>query len=249
MSAGATFDDVADVAEAVAACPRPLLLATDVDGTLAPIAPRPEQARLAPDALGALLRLADLDGVEVAVVSGRSLDELVHQFALPPSLHLVGSHGAEMEHSSALDDAEGELLASVVATLDGIAATTPNARVERKPFAAALHVRNATPDDASAALAAARAAFATQRWVHVHEGHQVYEVAVRHHTKAIALAQLRARLHPAGLVFFGDDLSDETAFEALAPGEIGVKVGPGPTAATYRLATPADVVGVFEMLS
>ncbi|MCU1500854.1 MAG: otsB [Ilumatobacteraceae bacterium] len=247
--AGEGFDEPADIVEAILALPRPLLLATDVDGTLAPIAARPEQARLAPGALDVLLRLAARDDVELAVVSGRSLDELLHQFGLPPSLHLVGSHGAEMEHGAPLDDNETALLGGVTDALAEIAATAPGARVEHKPLAAALHVRGTTPDDATRTIAAARAMFGADSRVHVHEGHQVYEVAVRPATKATALAALRARLGPGAVAFLGDDRSDETAFVELGVDDVGVKVGSGPTAARYRLATPSDVVQVMQLLA
>lgn len=243
------FHEPVDVAEAIIECPHPLLLASDVDGTLSPIAGRPEQARLAPDALAVLLTLAGRADTEVAVVSGRPLTDLAGQFGFPPTLHLVGSHGAEIDHNDPLTDAERAALDDVVAALAGIAATTADARLELKPYAAALHVRGVTPHDASLALAAAREHFADDDRVHVHEGHQVYEVAVRHTTKATALATLRARLQPAAVAFFGDDRSDETAFVALGIDDVGVKVGPGPTAARWRLGTPADVVAVLAHLA
>jgi len=243
------FHDPIDVAEAILGCGRPLLLAPDVDGTLSPIAGRPEQARLAPHALSSLLTLAGRAGTEVAVVSGRPLHELVGQFGLPPTLHLVGSHGAEIDHGEPLDDAEQAVVDDVVAGLTMIADAVAGARLEHKPYAVGLHVRGATPEDASRAVAAARERFADDERVHVHEGHQVYEIAVRHTTKATAMAALRARLQPAAVAFFGDDRSDETVFTQLGSGDVGVRIGPGPTAARWRLGTPADVVDVLVRLT
>ena len=248
MTDDTSFDDPEDVAEAIVRLPRPLLVATDVDGTLAPIAPRPEQAHLAPGALDALRALAAC-GVELAVVSGRSLAELRSQFGLDGIGHLVGSHGAESAHAVPLDQEEQSTLDAVVAVLEAIVAATPGARLERKPMAAALHVRGTTPDDAREALDAARAVLGSDVRVQIHEGHQVYEVAVRHVTKAGALAELRAALSPAAVAFLGDDRSDETAFATLGDGDVGVKVGLGPTAARWRVAAPADVVDVFRRLA
>lgn len=250
MTAGETaevFERPDDVAGAIAGLARPLLVATDVDGTLSPIAPSPRAARLAPGALDALRALASLD-VTVAVVSGRSLAELRDQFGLDGVGHLVGSHGAESAHAVPLDHDERAMLDGAVAVLDAIVAATPGARLERKPMGAALHVRGATPGDAAEAIDAARAVLGSDARVQVHEGHAVYEVAVRHVTKAGALAELRAELQPAAVVFLGDDRSDETAFAALGPGDLGVKVGTGPTAARLRVAAPADVVEVLRLL-
>ena len=60
---------------ALAAAPQ-LLLCTDYDGTLAPLAPRPEQARLLPGASDLLYRLAALADTRVAIVSGRARGNL-----------------------------------------------------------------------------------------------------------------------------------------------------------------------------
>lgn len=244
-----SFDRPDEIVDVLAASPRPLLLATDVDGTLAPIAPRPEQARLAPGARSALTALASRPGVEIAVISGRSLAELRDHFGLADVGRLLGSYGAEAEHVAALDDEEAELLAAATTTIEALAAETPGARVEHKPVAVALHVRGATPDDARRAVDAARALFADDGRISLHEGHAVVEIAVRHVTKAMALAELRAALAPATVAFLGDDRADEAAFAGLAAGDVGVKIGPGPTAARWRVADPTDTVAILAGLA
>ena len=239
------FDDPAAVAHAVVACPRPLLVATDVDGTLSPIVESPLQARLLTGAGAALDALAATDGVDVAVVSGRSMAELTGQFGLSHHLHLVGSHGAETASTRRATEVEQATLADVIGVLERISAHVPGARVERKPLAAAIHVRSCAPADADDGLRRARASFAGRADVAVHEGHQVYEVAVRPTNKAAAVLALRERLKPAAVVFIGDDTSDETAFETLRPPDIGVKVGPGVTSARFRVAAPTHVLHVI----
>lgn len=243
------FDDPDEVADAICGCPAPLLLATDVDGTLSAIVESPAQARLMAGARDALDRLAAAGGIDVAVVSGRSLAELTDQFGLSATLHLVGSHGAETEHAAPPTEAERIALAVVTADLDRLAAHVPGARVERKPLAGALHVRSCTPADAHDGLVQARALFAGRADLAVHEGHQVYEVAVRQTNKASAVMALRDRLRPASVVFLGDDTSDETVFETLRPPDVGVKVGPGPTSARFRVAAPQHVIHVLEAVA
>lgn len=243
------FDDPDVVADAVAGCPRPLLLATDIDGTLAPIVESPHQARLLTGARGALDNLVAIDGVDVAVVSGRSMAELTDQFGLSRRLHIVGSHGAETDAAPSATEDERAALAGVIAELERIATHVPGTRVERKPFAGALHVRSCSPSDATKGLHRARTAFAERLDVAIHEGLQVYEVAVRPTNKAAAVLALRRRLKSSSVVFLGDDTSDETVFGDLRPPDIGVKVGPGATTARFRVASPVHVLHVITAVA
>jgi trehalose 6-phosphate phosphatase len=43
-------------------------------------------------------------------------------------------------------------------------------------------------------------------------------------------------------------VTDETVFTRLQPGDVGVKVGEGDTAAEYRVGTPEDVTELLETL-
>lgn len=247
------YDDPRALAAVVAELPAPLLLCTDIDGTLSAIAPTPAEARLldgAADALRALSRA----GLDVAVVSGRSMAELVRQFELPRSLHLVGSHGVELEQSTPRTEEEGQLLDRVDAILAEIVARHPGSSLERKPFGSALHVRQCSADDADGALRAAHEAVDDIDGVRALPGHSVYEVVVREMNKVGALEVLRARLDPAAVVFVGDDQSDEMVFTSFAAApdaavpSIGVKVGAGATTAAHRLRSPDDVLAFLHTL-
>lgn len=243
------YDDVAAVAHALAHLGRPLLLGTDVDGTLSPIVARPDDARLAPGALDALSMLDADPSVTVAVVSGRPLVELVGQFGLPTTFHLVGSHGAEFGTSVSLDAGEQGRLDEVRRILGGVAADTPGAHLEEKPVAAALHVRGVEADLAPAALARARADLSEVDGITVHNGHCVLEAAVRVVNKTVAVALLRERVAPATVVFIGDDASDEAVFASLTGADVAVKVGPGATVARWRLSSPLAVVELLALLA
>jgi trehalose-phosphatase len=248
--------DPVELARLVADAPRPWLIASDVDGTLAEITPQPSQSRLAPGALEALLDLQEMNGVTVAVVSGRSMVELVEQFELPAHLQLVGSHGVEFDGSEARTDLESERLATLRGSFADIAAATPGAHVESKPFSVALHVRNADVEVGDDALRAATILADGLTGTTPHPGKRVLEVAVRRATKAAALDRLRTVTQPATAMFIGDDASDETGFESLLQQRadgcidtvITVKVGEGPTRAEHRLAAPDDVVRFLAAL-
>jgi len=169
-------------------------------------------------------------------VSGRALDVLRELSGMPDSVHLVGSHGAEF-NTGFTQTVDTALLAEIVDSLTEIANRYPGAAVETKPASAALHVRNASAADGEAALAAAREA--GKQWAaEPTEGKAVLEFAVVTTSKGSAIDVLRERDDATAVVFLGDDVTDEKAFARLRDGDVGVKVGPGPSAAQYRVGSP-----------
>lgn len=231
--------------EAAARVPR-LLVTSDFDGTLAPIVDHPGDARPLPEAGRALIELAGLPATEVALISGRALRDLRVLSSMPDAVHLVGSHGAEFD-SGFSHDIDTALLATITETLTAIAADRPGVTVETKPASVALHVRNASDDDGEAALAAAWEA--ASGWdAHATTGKAVLEFAVISTDKGEAIDILRAEHDAAAVVFFGDDVTDEKAFHRLTDADVGVKVGPGDTAATHRVSSPDDVAAALQVL-
>jgi trehalose 6-phosphate phosphatase len=222
------------------------LVASDFDGTLAPIVNNPADARPLAEAAVALVELADLPSTASALISGRALDTLRSLSSMPESVHLVGSHGAEFA-SGFSHDIDESLLQTMFDTLNAIAAERPGVTVELKPASVALHVRNASADDGQAALAAAREAAAS--WdAQATEGKAVLEFAVISTDKGEAVDILRDQHNADAVVFFGDDVTDEKAFRRLRESDVGVKVGPGETLARYRIETPDDVAAALEYL-
>ncbi len=226
-----------------------LLVTCDFDGTLAPIVNNPEDARMLPAAASALTALTGLPDTEVALVSGRALGvlrTLTGFSGIGPAIHLVGSHGAEFDTGFA-HDIDEDLLARITAELNEIAAGRPGVTVETKPASAALHVRNASADDGAAALSEARRA--SQNWdAHITAGKAVLEFAVLKTSKGEAVDILRDRTASTAVLFLGDDVTDETAFVRLRHGDVGVKVGPGETAARFRVESPDDVAETLGYL-
>jgi trehalose 6-phosphate phosphatase len=223
-----------------------LLVASDFDGTLAPIVNDPSSARALPNAAEALVALAELPRTSVMLVSGRALATLRELSALPSTVHLVGSHGAEFDtgFENAIDT---ELLERITTELNAIAAGRPGVTVEAKPASVALHVRNAGADDGAAALAAARAA--SESWAaELTSGKSVLEFAVITTDKGEAVDALRAQTGATAVVFFGDDVTDEKAFRRMRESDVGVKVGQGDTLAAYRVDAPDDVASALEYL-
>jgi trehalose-phosphatase len=240
-----------------------VLLALDFDGCLAPIVPDPDDARPLPEAREALHRLVQAPGTTVALVSGRSLDALRRLAAPPPRALLVGSHGAEYAGATASDDADGDgpdgparhLLRRVIDAVARIVEEHPGTTMETKPTAAVLHTRRADRPEAEAATAAALAGPATWGGVHAMRGKEVVELSVTDVTKGTALRRLRAVAGlvagGGGVLYAGDDVTDERAFAVLDDdaGDITVKVGNGDTAARHRVADPQAVAVLLQELA
>jgi len=50
------------------------------------------------------------------------------------------------------------------------------------------------------------------------------------------------------VLYIGDDVTDEDVFSDLRPGDLGCKVGDGPTAATQRVRDPDAVILLLTTL-
>ncbi|KDE99368.1 HAD family hydrolase [Mycolicibacterium aromaticivorans JS19b1 = JCM 16368] len=241
-------EDLRRALSQVARAPQ-LLVASDFDGTVAPIVANPADARPLPAAADALAALATLQSTNAALISGRALRDLKILSGAPGDVHLVGSHGAEFDADflDAIDDAARARLAELEHTMTSLARRYPGASIEVKPVSVAFHVRNAVPEDAQKALD--EALNAVRDWdIHITEGKAVREFAVIDTDKGAALEQLREQLDATAVVFFGDDVTDEKGFKRLTGGDVGVKVGPGQTLARYRVDSPDDVATALGYL-
>ncbi len=224
---------------------RPLLVASDYDGVLSPIVPVPSEAVPQPGVAEALARIAEADGVTLALVSGRGVADVQGVSGLRGPYRWVGSHGAEFDAPVAPEIAEQR--DARAARLAPLVAAVPGARLEVKPAAVAVHVRQVADRAAAAALLADTAALAdpalTQK-----PGKEVLELALTAADKGSVVRRLRDEAGAAAALYLGDDVTDEDAFRAMAPGDLTVKVGDGETAARFRVADPAAVVELLDEL-
>ncbi|MBY6349356.1 trehalose-phosphatase [Rhodococcoides corynebacterioides] len=234
----------------IARVPR-LLVASDYDGTMAPLVSDPQKAFPHPESVRALRTLAGLDHTDAAVISGRALRDLAILSRLPVEVQLVGSHGSEFDAGfvTELGDDAKALLERLIAELRSIAAQGEHITVETKPASVALHVRNADPEVGERALTAVRDGVAQWDGVQVTEGKSVIELAVIVTDKGQALDILRHRGGASAALFFGDDVTDEKAFRRLHGPDIGVKVGPGDSLAQYRVESTEDVAAALAFLT
>lgn len=232
-----------------------LLVALDFDGTLAPEVDSPEKARALPEAVDAMRRLAAAPRTRLALVSGRALASLLEVSEAGADVLLVGSHGVEFrldEPGAGLPLAPDEVVrvGALRRALDAVVDELDEVWLEAKPAGFALHTPLASAEVAERAQAdALAAAEAAVEGVTVRRGKNVLEFSVRSATKGEAVDQLRRYTQADAVLFAGDDVTDEDAFQALLAHDVGVKCGPGETAATFRVDAPEDVAHVLATLA
>lgn len=235
-----------------------LLVALDFDGTLSPLVDEPMSARMTPRARAVVDRLAGLPRTVVALVSGRSLGHLreIAEHTDDSPLWLAGSHGAQLwvpgEGTQSTPDDDGDLaLRDRLRTdVETATASMTGVWIEPKEFGFGVHTRTADDETARAARQLADDAVATgaPQWRR-RTGHDILEFAFRHEGKDGAVDTLRERVGASAVLFAGDDVTDEDALRGLGPGDLGIHVGGGDTAATLKVADIDAFVDVLEAVA
>jgi trehalose 6-phosphate phosphatase len=235
-----------DAALAALAGRRPLLVASDYDGVLARLRDEPSAAVPEPGVAEVLGRLAGIDGVTVALVSGRGVADLRTTSGLSGPFRWVGSHGAEFD--GPLTGELADRRDALAARLEPVVARTAGARLEVKPASVAVHVRQVRDRDLAARLLVDAGALADSSLT-MKPGKDVLELAVTDADKGTALRRLMAELGAVAAIYLGDDVTDEDGFRALHPDGVTVKIGDGPTDARYRVPDPAAAIAVLDRLA
>jgi len=220
-------DPVARLAEE----PARAAILLDVDGALAPIVPRPEDARVPPETQDELRRLHGRYAL-VACVSGRAGDDAGRVVGVPELVY-VGNHGLELEPESAV---WGRRLLAFIADVDW-------PELEDKGLTAAFHYRNAPDQDAARAQLEEIAARARKAGFVARFGRKVLEVLPPlKANKGTAVRRLLAERSLERALYAGDDTTDLDAFRALEPLELGVRVAVASPEGPRELAEAADLV-------
>jgi len=250
-------DNRAALLARIAAAPS-LFCGLDYDGTLAPLAPTPDDARPLPGTDALLHRLAARRGTRIAIVTGRAIAN-VQRFLDLDRAYYIGIHGLEIrrpgepiDYSSA-GRAARAILPTLVNRLRAQLGDSAGLLIEEKGAAVALHFRLASAAEgevAQATLAALVAELETAgEPLELLRGHEVVEVRPRGVDKGRALCELLAANAPDALpLYIGDDQTDEDAFHALPEEAITIRVGAAnvETCARHRLADPAEVQAFLE---
>lgn len=207
----------------IVADPAGTLLALDFDGTLAHIVDDPAAARGHDQALQALGRLGPHLG-RIAIVTGRPVHQVVELggFLRRPGMErlvVCGQYGAERWDAADGTPPPSQLLAPVRAALDALpsvlaAAGEPDARIESKGLAVAVHTRG-LDDDAQTRLIEPLTDLAARCGLVVELGREVVELRLGGWDKGLVLEGLVDEFGLRHVVFAGDDLGDVPAFDAV----------------------------------
>lgn len=220
----------------------------DLDGTLVELADSPNGVEVDAGLPALIERLRRNSSGALAIISGRSLDDLDRLFR-GRRYPAAGQHGFERRDAAGQRSAylsSGRGLDQARHRLERIAARHPGLEFEDKGASFALHYRRAP----HLAAFAHRSARMVQRGLGpryaVQPGKRVVEVrpAGRNKGSAIAAFMLEAPFAGRTPLFIGDDRTDEYGFAVVNRfGGYSVKVGSGRTAARWRLPSVEAVIG------
>lgn len=238
----------------------PLGILADLDGTLIPFVPSPDEARLNDAGIAVLRELVSLPGVTVAIVSGRTRDSLERLLSEVPGILLMAEHGGWRRATGAwqpISEPEPHVLEALERELDVLAARHVGALVERKTWSVTFHYRRVRASERDEALIETAATI--DAWLTTHpgferlDGSEVLEVRPVRMNKSVAVPWVRdlAGLG-ARLIALGDDVTDEDMFRALGPGDEGVRVGSQTgrgSAARWQLLKAEHTLGFLRWIA
>lgn len=203
-------------------------LLLDIDGTLADFTLNPKDSVI-PNSTLAVLQKIQSYGVNIAIVTGRSLVE-ARQMLSPMTLPIAATHGLEI----AFDEGDDKTNSASVDTIELAAirqaiiqSCTPynDFIVESKPYSVALHFRQ-NPALANAAYTVMAEALKNyDNWV-LKPGKYVWEAVPKGINKGTAILTLIEKMQTDGNIcpiFIGDDLTDEAGFMAVQGESVSIK--------------------------
>jgi trehalose 6-phosphate phosphatase len=195
------------------------LLALDYDGTLCPIRRTPRAAVLSAHTRALLEQVCAL--YPVAIISGRSVENLTSLLGDLQPEYVVGNHGLEpgprLTRAAKQVAQARQRLSHHVAPMRGV-------ELEDKRYTLSLHYRRA-PDSTKARRALLELAHRWAPALRRVEGKKVLNLIPLGGDKGRALWRLLRRANRGRALFVGDDLTDEDAFKLPRVKVMSIRVG------------------------
>ena len=220
-----------DLLARLAEDPARAALFLDVDGVLAPIVARPEDARVPDETREELRRLNERYAL-VACISGRAGADARRVVGVPDLVY-VGNHGLELDREAA---GWGERLQQFLADVAWPA-------TENKQLTASLHYRGSQDEAAARAALEDVKARAEREGFVARFGRKVLEVLPPLDVhKGTAVRQLVAERNLSRALYAGDDTTDLDGFRALDGLDVSVRVAVASHESPPELREAADLV-------
>lgn len=233
-----------------------IVLLLDYDGTLRPIARRPQDAGAGPRLLGLLRRLEKIRGLTSVIVTGRTITSIRGLLPLR-NTWFVGVHGAEIcrgfGKSRWLVDT-GETRTAIRHVVRALRPHMDSGyTLEDKRVAVSMHYRLAPPESIQRMCALFRrlgAPHVEKGLFKFNSGKGVIETipAKAHKGLAVDAFCLKQSRRKIFCMAFGDDETDEDLFRSVKSRGIAVAVGRRPSRAEHRFHDPADVCRFLNLL-
>lgn len=235
-----------------------IYLFLDYDGTLAPIAHTPAKAVMPENTFNMLRRLSKDPNCKIAIVSGRSLEDISRRVGLEDIVY-VGNHGFEIkgagiEFKVPLSSKHRKTIVAIKSMLEKKLSSISGVLIEDKGFSVSLHYRLADARDFPSIRKGARSVlipYIDHKDVIVKTGKMVFEIMppIAWDKGKAVLWLLKKQKSIMGKdkknsisIYIGDDTTDEDAFRALGNKGITVFVGrPKRTRARFRLRGASEV--------
>lgn len=234
-----------------------LALCLDFDGTLAPLVEHPDDARLPSETRRYVQRLGDNPAVDVAVISGRALEDVRSRVDVD-GLSYAGNHGLELQQGEDVwvhPDVEEHrpTLERTVDRIEGELAAIPGSSVEDKYATVTVHYRRAGTDASSLVIATVQDIVEREARLTMAVDNQTVEIRPDiEQRKGHAVTRLVDVESGTGIIYCGDAQTDVDAFETLAslPNEtIEISVGDNLPARGYHLDSPSEVQSFLQWLA
>ena len=230
---------------------KPLVLFLDFDGTLAPIAPHPDQAFLDPSTQRLVHSISKK--IPVVLISGRAQADLKKRVGLS-GVTYVGNHGFEISNRNFQFRMKNEtqwrkFLKNIRCQLEQSLDNLPGVWIENKKVTLSIHYRLARREirnKASLLLQSQVKNLKDEGKIRLSSGKAVWEIRPPidwNKGKAVLWVLKQPGFKRKWPLYIGDDQTDQDAMRLIRNKGVGIAVGPPEEkgAAHYTLDNPREV--------
>lgn len=220
------------------------LLAFDFDGTLAPIAPIPDETVVPLSIVTVMQRLCAI--APVAIISGRNIADVRRRLGFEPA-YIIGNHGCEGVPGAGTPEQEA-IVAGWFAQLAAQQALIPEGvLIEHKRFSLSLHYRLARSREQSQAVIDTLAAALIPPPVRMGGKCVVHLLPHGAPDKYLALRHLLQQAQLSRALYVGDDETDEVIFQRASPTWLTIRVEyAARSTADYYLGNQREVATLLQ---